>query len=273
VTNAGGTIDLPRQLRGRVQPAVRTGRPVLRSANLPVALLALAGVILPSEVQITLTEGAKFTPGRVAATLLLVPALFAMCQKGRRFISCDFLAFATAAWMIVASLITAGESALSTAGGDALDFLGGYLIARGFFWGRPALDTFIRVLKVFAIIAVIFAIADRIAGRLIVHETIAAIVNAPEWPQTGVRDGVVRAASTFDHEILFGVFCALTAAILLYWEQSLLRRSLAVGICFLGCMLSLSSAAVIAFSIILAVYTYDQTMRQFSWLFGWSQVP
>jgi hypothetical protein len=268
VTDAGGTIGVRRQLRGRGQPAVRTGLPVLRRANLSVALLALAGVILPSEVQISLADGARFTPGRVAVTLLLFPALLALCRKGRRFISCDFLAFATATWMIVASLISVGEGALSAAGGDALDFLGGYLITRGFFFGRPALDTFIRVLKVLAVIAVILAMADRISGRLIVHETIAAIVHAPKWPETGSRDNIVRAASTFDHAILFGVFCALTAAILLYWEQSLLRRSLAVSICFLGCLLSLSSAAVMTFSMVLAAYTYDRLMRRHSWRWG-----
>jgi hypothetical protein len=268
VTEVGETIGVSRQLRGRGQLAVRTSPPVLRRANLSVALLALAGVILPSEVQISLAEGARFTSGRVAATLLLFPALIALCQKGRRFISCDFLAFATAAWMIVASLISVGESALTAAGGEALDFLGGYLIARGFFFGRPALDTFVRVLKVFAVIAVILAMADRISGRLIVHETIAAFVNASKWPETGFRQNVVRATSTFDHAILFGVFCALTAAILLYWEQSLLRRSLAVSICFLGCILSLSSAALMAFLIALAAYAYDQSMRRYSWRWG-----
>jgi hypothetical protein len=268
VTDAGGTIGVRRQLRGRGQPAVRTSLPVLPRANLSVALLALAGVLLPSEAQISLADGARFTPGRVAATLLLFPALLALCQRGRRFISCDFLAFVTVAWMIVASLISVGESALSAAGGDALDFLGGYLIARGFFFGRPALDTFVRVLKVFAIIAIILAMADRISGRLIVHETIAAFVNASKWPETGLRDNVVRAASTFDHAILFGVFCALTAAILLYWEQSILRRSVAVSVCFLGCMLSQSSGALMAFLIALLAYAYDQSMKRYSWRWG-----
>jgi hypothetical protein len=170
--------------------------------------------------------------------------------------------------MIVASLSSVGVAALSSAGGDALDFLGGYLIARAFFFERLALDTFIRVLKVFAVIAIILAMADSISGRLIVHDTMAAIVGASVWPEAGLRNSMVRAASTFDHAILFGVFCALTAAILLYWEQGLLRRSFAVGICVLGCLLSLSSAAIMTVSIVLAAYTYDRLMGRHSWRWG-----
>jgi hypothetical protein len=266
VTDASGTIGVLRHMqRDRHQSAVRTGPRVSRRANLSVAVLALAGIIVPSEVQVSLADGLRFTSGRMAAALLLFPSLLALCKKGRGLISCDFLAFATASWMIIASLIAVGGSALSAAGGDALEFLGGYLIARGFVFGRPALDTFVRVLKVFAIIAIILGITDRISGRLIVHETIAAIVHASAWPETGFRDNVVRVASTFDHAILFGVFCALTAAVLLFWEQGLLRRSVSVVICILGCFLSRSSAALLVLLIALSAYAYDQSVRRYSW--------
>lgn len=266
MTDASGTIGVRGHVQfGRDQSALRTRPRARQRANLPVAILALAGVIVPSEVQISLGDGLRFTPGRAAAAVLLFPALLALCKKGRRFISSDFLAFTTAAWMIVASLIAVGGSALSAAGGDALDFLGGYLIARGFLFGRPPLDAFIRVLKAFTIIAVILGIADRISGRLIVHETVAAIVHASVWPETGYRDSVVRVASTFDHAILFGVFCALTAAILLFWEQRLVRRSVAVGICVLGCFLARSSGGLLALLIALSAYAYDRCMRHYSW--------
>jgi hypothetical protein len=266
VTDAGGTIGVRmatrRQMHGRVYPTVRAQS--LPRANLLVALLALAGVILPSEVQISLGAGARFTSGRIAVALLLVPALFALCRKGRRIISCDFLVFATAAWMIVASLSSVGVSALSASGGDALDFLGGYLITRAFSLGRPALDTFIRILKAFAAIAIILAIADSVSGRFVVHDAIGALLGV-DPPQAVFRNNAVRAASTFDHPILFGAFCALTAAILLYWEQNPLQRSLVVGVCFLGCMLSLSSAAIMAFAIVLAAYIYDRSMSHYRW--------
>jgi hypothetical protein len=272
MTDPSRTIGIrpaTQSLRNHLQLAVRlqgTG-PAVRRANLFVSLCALAGIVVPAEVHISLADGARFTAGRLAAALFFFPALFVLLQKGRRLLLCDFLACSTATWMLVASLISVGTSALSSAGGDALDFLGGYLIARAFVFGRPALDTFVHVLRIFAFVVIILAVADSFSGRWIVHETIAAIVNASVLA-TPFRNGMVRAASTFDHEILFGVFCAATAGILLYWERTLLRRSLAVGFCLLGCILSLSSAAVIAFAIVLATFSYDQLMERYRWRWG-----
>ncbi|MBH5398263.1 O-antigen ligase family protein [Bradyrhizobium sp. CNPSo 4010] len=251
--------------RARAIPNGRSGPVPIRRARLLVAVVALAGILLPSEVQITLAPGARFTAGRVAAVLLLIPALFALLQRDRRILLCDFLAVAAAAWMILASLASVGTNALSSAGGDALDFIGGYLIARAYIFGRPALDVFIRVLKIFATIAIVLAVVDSISGRLIVHETVAAMVHAAEWPAAGYRNGMVRAASTFDHAIAFGVFCALTAPVFLYWEKDLLGRTLAAALCSLGCVLSGSSAALMAFAVVLAAFSYDRLMMRYSW--------
>jgi hypothetical protein len=270
VTDAGGTIGVQapggRLAPGRVPRNARAqfGPPAVRRASLLAAVFGLLGVVLPQELQVSLGPGVTFTPGRISAALLFFPALLVLCRNGRRLLLCDFLAPATAGWMIVASVGSVGVSAIPAAGGDALDFLGGYLISRAYFFGRPALDTFVRVLKVLAIIVIIVAVAESISGSYIIHKVAGSISgNAPE--EEGLRDGLLRASSTFDHPILFGVFCALTAAILLYWEKTLLGRSVAAGICFLGCILSLSSAALMAFSIILVAFTYDQLLRRYSW--------
>ncbi|RXG96243.1 hypothetical protein EAS62_11575 [Bradyrhizobium zhanjiangense] len=161
--------------------------------------------------------------------------------------------------MIVAAAGSVGPSAIPTAGGDALDFLGGYLVSRAFFLGRPALDAFVQVLKLLAIIVIILAVADSISDKNLLTHAATAPAEAV------LRDGWTRASSTFDHPILFGVFCAVTAATLLYWEKTFLGRSAAVGLCLLGCFLSLSSAALMAAALILMVFTYDQLFERNSW--------
>jgi O-Antigen ligase len=237
----------------------------VRTMTALAALLTLAGIIIPTEVQFFIA-GLRFSPGRISVIVLFLPALLVLFGKSRRLLLCDLFAFAIAGWMLVAGISTGGMIALSHAtAGEALDFFGGYLIARAFFFGPLALTTFIRVLEAFAIVAILLGVADHMSGRLIVHDTIGSIVHASNLPVAGYRLNTVRAASTFDHEILFGVFCAVVAAILLYWEQSLLRWSLAISLCSLGCILSLSSAAVMALSMILIGYTYDRLMRRYSW--------
>ena len=239
---------------------LRSSSPTVKLA----ALLSLAGIILPSQLQISIAA-LKFTPGRIGVSLLFFPALFMLLSHGRRLLLCDLLVCATAGWIVVAAVNTAGLSILgSSAAGETLDFVGGYLIARAFFFGPAAVNTFIRVFKVFVIVSIAFAIADSIFGRLIVRDIIAPFVHA-NGPNLIYRGSFVRATSTFDHPILFGTFCSLAAAIFLYSEPGVLRRTLWVSLCFFGCILSMSSAPILSFAILLMAYTYDWLLLKYKW--------
>ena len=116
MTNADGTIGVQMRGRGLVHgrvprdARVQSGSPAIQRANLLAAMFALAGVVLPSRLQISLGPGVTFTPGRIGAALLFFPAVLVLCKKGRHFVLCDFLAVATAAWMIVASIASVGVS-------------------------------------------------------------------------------------------------------------------------------------------------------------------
>src|SRR5262245_11953487 len=94
VTEAGGAIGAPvrsgQRPMSHVAQAVRASPTASRRMNPLIAALALAGAILPSEIQISIA-GAKFTPGRMGAALLIVPAFVMLIRKGRRFLICDFL--------------------------------------------------------------------------------------------------------------------------------------------------------------------------------------
>jgi hypothetical protein len=234
-----------------------------------VAWLALIGLIIPAnEVQIFI-GGAKFTVGRIGIVLVLVPAIVTLLQKGRRLLASDFFILATATWMVGAALYTDGTAALSSAGAEALELFGGYLVARAYFFGPAALHTFLRVLRVLAFIAIVFAIADRASGQLLIHHTFASLLHVPSIDDQ-LRMGTIRAASTFDHAILFGAFCAVVAAMLLYSEANVLKRNVYVGFCLLGVILSISSSGRMAFAIMAATYMYDRLMKQYSW--RWSAI-
>ena len=186
MTEANGIIGdrfaARRSPRRPIPPPVRVKAALFAPAKrrTVVSLLALAGAVVPSEVQVSLAAGARFTPGRIAIVILLFPALFALFQKGRKLLACDYFLFATVCWMIIASLSASGTKDLSSAGGDALDLFGGYIIARGYLFGLPALNSFVRVLKLIVIIVVVFGMADSLSGRLIVHETFGAIAHTSD---------------------------------------------------------------------------------------------
>jgi hypothetical protein len=229
-----------------------------------VAWLALIGLIIPAaEVQISIA-GAKFTVGRLAIMLLLVPAVGVLFQKNRRFLVSDLLVCAMSAWIVGAAYHVDGTESLSSAGAEAIEFFGGYMVARAFFFGRPALQGFLSVVKIFALAAIAIAMVDTASGRLLVHHTFASLLGvAPVEDQ--FRMGTVRATSTFDHAILFGTFCAVVAAMLLYSETNALKRFAYTGLCFFGAFLSLSSSSLMAFAIALGTYAYDSLLRRNPW--------
>lgn len=233
-------------------------------ANKLAAWLVLIGLIIPAaEVQIYI-GGLKFTVGRLGIFALLIPAIFVLLKPGRRLLLCDLFVMAMAIWMPVAALNVSGTSALSSAGAESIEFLGGYLVARAFFFGAPSLRAFVDVLKVLAVAVVIIAMMDSASGRLLVHDIFGSIFGVTPI-EDQYRRGMVRATATFDHAILLGAFCAVTATVLLYSEQNAVKRYLYVALCCLGAVLSLSSSSLMALGISFATYAYDRLLRQFSW--------
>ncbi len=75
----------------------------------------------------------------------------------------------------------------------------------------------------------------------------------------------MRATSTFDHAILFGTFCVVVAAMMLFSETNVLKRILYAGFCVIGIILSLSSSSMMAFAIVLGTYIYSNMMRRLPW--------
>jgi hypothetical protein len=264
VTTAGGTIETGLAPNRAIYPGrSRTrSRSPERSSYFP-AWIILAGAILPIETQITL-GGAKWTAGRIGILLLLVPAVVAFCHKTRRTQACDLLAIATGIWMVLSAFLADGANSLPSACAESLEFLGAYLVGRGLFFSTPSLHRFVGVLKAVTLIVVAAGLADNLSGRLLVHDTLSAAFNTLSL-QVGFRYDIARAASTFDHAILFGSFCSFVAAIFIYSESRALSRVIWVCVALLGCISSLSSIAILSVVIVISTYIYDRAMTRMRW--------
>ena len=226
--------------------------------------LSLIGLIIPAADALLYIGGAKFTAGKFCIALLVLPACVAFCGRSGKLVLSDALASATAVWIVVAASQADGSKTMSSAVSECLEFFGSYVIARAFIFGPAALHEFVRVLKILAFVALLFAIVENISGRLIVHEIVASIFGTIP-PDAQYRNGMVRATATFDHAILYGAFCCFTGTILLYAESDALKRTVFVGLCFIGCILSWSSSALLSLTIVMAVYCYDRVMQQYPW--------
>lgn len=223
-----------------------------------ISLLLLA-IACPSTLTFYL-GGSKFYAARLAVAILLGPALLLLFRKGRQFIRCDFFTSLASAWMIAAVLIGDRYGSLSSTLAVVLEFWGGYMVARGFIFGQPAIESFIGALKVVIVIAVAAAMLDHLSGRLVLNSVIGPLVGVPLDPVPEYRAGLVRAMSIFPHPILYGTFCAASGAVFLYARQWAF-----VALSFFGCLLAMSSAPLLVFVIAFAVYGYDSMLKGFSW--------
>ncbi|MCK1597303.1 hypothetical protein [Bradyrhizobium sp. 164] len=241
---------------GRGGIARRPAAHLPAESNRLVAWLVLIGITLPSNMTVFI-GGAKFIPARIVICLLLIPGLVVLFRK-RRMGAPDLFVFAASAWMLGA--IAQTDESWSSAGAVVLEFAGGYILARAYFFERPQLETFVQVLKpvTFAIIAL------AILEHLTKHNIAAALLG---MPSTGheYRYGLLRASSTFPHPILYGTFCTVAGAIFVYSESSSPGRILYGGLCLFGCLLAMSTAPLMAFAIVIAVYYYDRVMSAYHW--------
>lgn len=233
--------------------------------------LLLMGIVLPSGLQV-LIAGAKLTPTRIALILLLMPALAQLLQPTRRLLLSDGLAGTLALAMVGAAAYAAGPQSAFSAVAEALDFVGAYFVARAFVLEPPAVQQFIRLVKAFTAIAICVAVADVLTGHWIVREIMATLLPQPDAfvddgksSADGVRAGLRRAIATFDHPILYGVFCSLAAAIVLFSTTSPIKRLSWACLCFFGGLLSLSSAAVMGMVLVVSSYVYDRLLCRFPW--------
>jgi hypothetical protein len=233
--------------------------------------LLLMGIVLPSGLQV-LIAGAKLTPTRIALILLLMPALAQLLQPTRRLLLSDGLAGTLALAMVGAAAYAAGPQSAFSAVAEALDFVGAYFVARAFVLEPPAVQQFIRLVKAFTAIAICVAVADVLTGHWIVREIMATLLPQPDAfvddgksSADGVRAGLRRAIATFDHPILYGVFCSLAAAIVLFSTTSPIKRLSLACLCFFGGLLSLSSAAVMGMVLVVSSYVYDRLLCRFPW--------
>jgi hypothetical protein len=211
-------------------------------------------------------------------TLLVVPAVISLITAAgigrRRLLAADMLATVCAVLMVVAPLYEAGTDIAVSVASQALEFFGAYAIGRAFFFGRDALQTFARALATVLVLVTGLALADALTRRFIVAEAIGVLLNPPG----GVIDGsdphyhrfaygvnLIRATSTFDHPILFGAFCSVTAAILAYAHFDRTRRAFFLATAAFGCILTVSSAPMLALTIVGSAFSYDRLLAHKAW--------
>ena len=230
-------------------PAAIGRMDVANKVTAPAALKVIVfSLFLPQELSFNLL-GLRLTVTRLIL-LVLTPGLLMrvgrMLATGRyRFVLSDLFVPLAGLWMMMGPSNLVGiEAALNHGGPIALEFCIGYMATRTLPSGHGQALSFADLLCCGIAIVGLLGVLDTLTNHYFLRDLASHLTGytTPSVAQ-GVDDhrfGLLRAMSTLEHPILFGIACAI--GLLIATSVPLPRRRFAMFGCAFGALLSLSSA-------------------------------
>ena len=221
-----------------------------RGGRLPLVVwVYLVAVTLP----VAFNVGPLFMTGlRLMLLIVIVPITFRLLM-GRydRLYVTDVLFLVHAAWVSVALFANDPSRAVQNGGIYAVEFYGGYALARATIRGPDQFGALVRAIALLVIATLPLTLYETFTGRPPLIEVIRSlpgilsveIINIPK------RMGLERVQAVFAHPIHYGLFASSAFSICyvgLATEWGAARRVIYAGLAGLCCFLALSSGAFLA---------------------------
>ncbi|NJM81626.1 MAG: O-antigen ligase family protein [Tabrizicola sp.] len=213
----------------------------------------------------------RMTGIRMMLILMIVPMLINLLRgKYGPVIVTDILFFLFCPWAIYTLSINNPDQAISFGGSVAVEFFGGYLLARAYIRSE---ETFIAMAKglFFVIFMTLpFALFESQTGRALIPETINKLpffFSLDDFYNelAGVRLGLERAQVIFAHPIHYGLFCSTAFALALMGFKGVYSNAFRYLVSFqvaLGVFLSLSSGALLPMVIQIGLIVWAVMLKQ-----------
>jgi hypothetical protein len=173
----------------------------------PLVWLYLIGVMLPVGFDIGTLSLSLL---RTLLLLTTVPLFFGLIA-GRfgKVYPVDWLFFLHMCWATVAIAANNPNKVVENIGSTAIEFLGGYLIARAFIRSREDFIALIRVLGVMVCLTIPLAVSESLTDISIIPEIISFLgLQPPYQVNMAPRMGLFRSQTVFAHPIHYGLFCS-----------------------------------------------------------------
>lgn len=170
--------------------------------------LFLITLVCPPEIMFVVGSF-RLSPYRIVLLLFFIPCFLKVFRgkAGGRLIT-DWLLFAYALWNILAlSLNHNWPLALESGGILLVESFGAYLLARSFVRSEIEFSNFVKMLLIVVVLMTVVTVPESITGKNLLRPYIVHI---------DPRMGLNRAFGSFEHPILYGVFCATSVSLALY---------------------------------------------------------
>lgn len=238
----------------------RSARPGMRGVTAPFSdrfrrnLLILLIVTWVIQIQPVLA-GQRLDPYRLVLMVMFFPFLFGLMNgKAGRIIAPDFMILAMAGWNLLTLVLHHGGSMFALGSILALEHFGGYAAGRLLIRSSADFKRWVGYSLVALLVLSPFVVMELVTGRALAVEILGRFVAVNEKFQES-RFGLSRVQAGFPHSILYGLFCSLHAASVMYiYRDRLARLVPRIVLVIFMTMASLSSAP--SLSIIIQASTY-----------------
>jgi hypothetical protein len=230
----------------------------------PCVLLLLA-IALPPDLSAQVGSF-RMSAYRFALIAFFLPSVYTVFLSGKQIASkTDFLIVLHALWVLIALIFYAGTAQGIESGGIyAIECLGSYAVARAYAKTDHDVSYIVRWVLVLVGVLLVFAIAESLTGNHFIRQASRTLLGGAPLPYIEPRLGLHRAFTSFDHPILFGIFCASMVGLTFYLFEDRSRpnrKYLATITLCAGTFFSLSSGAFAAAGAQCALIAYDQFTR------------
>ncbi len=232
--------------------------------RVPWQVVILIGAFLcPTELSLYI-GGLRFPPHRVALFILFPIAIMKLVQQqGLKLRGFDIFFILFNVWTVGVFMHHMGQQeGLVYGGSQALEGLGGYLVARAWIRTEQDLRASIKALGIAIAIAAFIALPETLLGQIFTHEILRAITGYHHPIGIEDRMGFTRAYGVFDHPIHYGTFCAGMAAMFWYAENTLKDRFKRAAMLTGATLLGLSSAPLLCLGMQGAMLLWEPLTRK-----------
>ncbi len=249
-------------MAGRVASNIKQG---LSGLAWPAALFLLA-LATPPELSVNLGS-LRISAYRAVLLAFFIPCFIRLANReAGPWHVCDGLMIFHAFWSAWAMINYAGiGQGLESGGIYFIEATGAYLLGRCFVSTADDYAAMSRLMMRVVFVMCGIAMVESFTGQHFVRDISRACLGGPSLPFIEPRLGLHRAYGSFDHPILFGIFCASTFSLAFYYtpgEQPSRAPWIRSGVTVLATFFSLSAGAFSALGVQIMLVGWDLMTRR-----------
>lgn len=233
-----------------------------------VILILLICLLIPIEFSFEISS-LRLTPYRLFL-ILIAPYLFFNIKKIQLY---DYLLLSYSFLTIISLIINSGlQKGVEFGGINTLEGMIPYLIARKYITNEEIFIKTVKLITGLVISLGIFGVFEAVSSVHLIHDISRSITGYSYRIDDEIRAGFTRAYVSFEHPILYGMFCSSVFSLCWFCLNNRVTKSIGV---FIATSASLSSAPILLFLTQIFLIVWDfiiQTKNKWKFIYAFLAV-